>query len=90
MIQAKIGRIVLRHVGATGLVEFAGPTQIAATEMEQSYRRLDQPLVEAPFGSSALQPDALPRFMGLEEIAAIEEEDTCQIARIVFQFRTFR
>src|SRR4051794_2522848 len=51
--------------------------------MTQPHRGLDEPLVELLLWRGGLHPERLPRLVGLEEVAAVEEHNPGQVTRII-------
>src|ERR1700723_195133 len=65
------------------MIQFHRPADIAVTEVAQPDRGLDQPLIILLLRAEGLHPQRFPDLVGFEEIAAIEQDDAGQVARIV-------
>src|SRR5262249_10150455 len=82
-VQSQEGRTTWFHVRPARVIQLHRTAEIAVAEMAQSDGRLDQPLIELSLQVVRLCPQVLPDFVGLEEVAVIEQQDARQIAGIV-------
>jgi len=80
-----VGSVVLPPAPAAviGVGVLVGKLHVAAAEVEQRDRRLDQPLVEALLRTATVRPQLLPDVVRLEEVAGVEQQDARQVTRVV-------
>ena len=64
------------QVGHTGAVHFAGSTEIATFEMEQTDGRVDQSVNERLFGAHEFRPEVFKNIVTFKELTFVEQPNS--------------
>ncbi len=64
------------QVGHAAAVHFAGSTEIAAFEMEQTDGRVDQSVKERLFGSDEFRPEVFEHVVTFKELTFVEQANS--------------